>query len=70
MDAGSWKRAKEILAEALEIPLGEREAFVRERSGGDQALGDEVLELLAHYDPASNFLERAPRRSRPSVVPD
>jgi serine/threonine protein kinase/tetratricopeptide (TPR) repeat protein len=70
MDAGSWERAKEILAEALEIPLGEREVFVRERSGGDGALSDEVLALLAQYDPASDFLEGSPSLGEPDELAD
>src|SRR5580765_8664487 len=70
MDAGSWERAKEILAEALEIPLSEREVFVRERSGGDQTLSDEVLSLLAHYDPSSDFLEESPHLNDPDELAD
>jgi len=70
MDAGSWERAKEILAEALEIPLSEREVFVRERSGGDRTLSDEVLSLLAHYDPSSDFLEESPHLNDPDELAD
>src|SRR5271157_1966293 len=44
---------------ALERPENERNAFLREASGEDQSLLQEVESLLAHHSKGENFL-RAP----------
>jgi len=43
-----WERVKEILAAALELPPAERDAFVKSRCAGDEALERAVFELLVH----------------------
>ncbi len=51
-----WQRVKDILAEALERPMGERAAFLREACGGDTALRLEVESLLLADQDAGEFL--------------
>jgi hypothetical protein len=48
MDAASWQKAKDVIAEALKRAPPDREAFVRERCQ-DPALAAEVLTMLAAY---------------------
>src|SRR5579875_2485843 len=43
-----WTRVEEIYHAALEQPLGERDAFVREVCANDSGLRIEVESLLAH----------------------
>ena len=47
MDAERYDRVRELFAEALERPPGERARFVNEACGGDPALREEVESLLA-----------------------
>jgi serine/threonine-protein kinase len=50
----------EIVNDALDLPRGERAAFVRGACGGDDAAQDEIMSLLAAYDSAGDFLEAPP----------
>jgi tetratricopeptide (TPR) repeat protein len=56
MTEGPRASAARIFTEALELPAADREAFVAERCGGDRALRDEVLALLAADREAGDFL--------------
>lgn len=47
MDAERWRQVDTILKSALEVPTGERGAFVERACGGDEALRREVLSLVA-----------------------
>ncbi len=47
---------KDIFFDALELPAGEREAFITEACGGDAAMLDEVRRLLASHEQAGEFL--------------
>ena len=59
MTAERWRKVDAILRRALEYATGEREAFVRDASGEDEALRQELLSLLAAHDGmAKDFLER------------
>ena len=58
--ADLWRRAKEILADALAIPPSGRAAFVEARCAGDTALCDDVFSLLKHAENATDFIERSP----------
>jgi hypothetical protein len=49
MDAASWQKAKDVIAEALKRARSDREAFVRQQCA-DPALAGEVLTMLAAYD--------------------
>jgi tRNA A-37 threonylcarbamoyl transferase component Bud32 len=55
----TWERAKAILADALDLPSGERDAFVEERCS-DPALLAEIRTLLAEFEAAPDFLEAPP----------
>ncbi len=57
MNPDRWRIIKEIVAEALELPLAEREAFVAGRCAGDEDLRAEVSALLAHEAHAGSFLQ-------------
>jgi serine/threonine-protein kinase len=56
-DAARHRRCKELLLEALELPEGEREAFLRERCAGDDALLADALSLLVRCADLGGFLE-------------
>ena len=64
-----WDQVKEILASALELRPEERTQFVRQASGGDQALLAEVESLLAHHDQADSFLEDSPAARWQAIDP-
>ena len=49
MDANTWARAKDLIAEALALPESEREAFLRTQCH-DPVLLDDVKSLIADYD--------------------
>ncbi|HEY7292210.1 MAG TPA: serine/threonine-protein kinase [Vicinamibacterales bacterium] len=55
MDAASWARAKDILAEALKRSAPEREAFVRAQSATPE-LAAEILDILSAYADSTEFL--------------
>ena len=42
-----WQQIKTVLAEAMEKPTGERDAFIERASGTDTELQREVRSLLA-----------------------
>jgi hypothetical protein len=48
MNPNQWDRAKEIFGEAIELEASHRESFVRDSSGGDDKLYDEVMSLLSN----------------------
>lgn len=52
LESTTWKRTKEVLAEALELPPNQREAFVASACGGDPKLIAEVHSLLSAHDRA------------------
>jgi tetratricopeptide (TPR) repeat protein len=54
-DQERWRRVDGILEAALELPAGERAAFLERTCGGDAELRREVEALLAH-DGADGFL--------------
>ena len=58
MDAERYDRVRELFAEALERPPGERSQFVNESCRGDPALREEVESLLAADREARRFLEQ------------
>jgi serine/threonine-protein kinase len=48
-----WQQIKAVLAEAMEVPSGEREAFIDRASGDDIEMRREVRSLLAVAGPSS-----------------
>ncbi|MFG0284414.1 MAG: protein kinase [Phycisphaerales bacterium JB039] len=51
------RNAKQVFAEALELPADQREAFVRRSAGADDAVAQRALELLRAHTDAGAFLE-------------
>src|SRR5579862_1251181 len=57
MQTDRWKRTDNLLQAVLELPPGEREAFLRHACAGDLALEREVRSLLKSQQQAGSFLE-------------
>jgi serine/threonine protein kinase/tetratricopeptide (TPR) repeat protein len=56
MDNDRWNHVDQLLQSALDIPAGERDAYLRHACGGDPGLEDEVRSLVAAHDRADRFL--------------
>ena len=57
----NWERVRALFHSALDCPRDERNAFVADKSAGDEALRGEVESLLAAHDAAEGFMgEPAP----------
>jgi eukaryotic-like serine/threonine-protein kinase len=56
--AADWRRVGDLFHRALEVPAGEREAFVERESAHTPAVKTEVLSLLAAHDRAEGFIEQ------------
>jgi tetratricopeptide (TPR) repeat protein len=56
MDTDRWNHVDQLLQSALDMPAGERDAYLRSACGGDQRLEQEVRSLVAAHDRAENFL--------------
>src|SRR5262249_32129022 len=65
-----WTTVKRIHQCALDKAPSEREAFVRESSGGDQTVLREVQSLLAYQADAESFLERPALEIAPGPASD
>lgn len=52
-----WNRMKDIFAECVELPFGERNAFLAKSCGEDADLRREIDSLLAAHDEENNLLE-------------
>ena len=55
MKPASWRKAKDVIVEALRLPADEREAFVRRRCE-DAALCAEILNAIAGFKPDNDLL--------------
>lgn len=58
-DSVAWRRVRDILAQALELPAGDRQTYLDGACAGDQDLQAEVQSLLAASE-RSALLDRAP----------
>lgn len=58
MNRDRWKKVDEVLQSALDRAPEERDAYLRDACGGDQALEGEVRSLLRLEEPAHSFLSR------------
>lgn len=56
-DPAVWRRVKGLFLAALEVPPGERDAFVAAACGADHSLREEVASLLASDAEAGSFIE-------------
>jgi serine/threonine protein kinase/Tol biopolymer transport system component len=63
-----WGEVKAVLAEALELPAGERSALLDLRCGGNPALRREIEALLSASD-GPGFLDSEPQLSGPVMTP-
>jgi tRNA A-37 threonylcarbamoyl transferase component Bud32/tetratricopeptide (TPR) repeat protein len=52
-----WSRVKALFSAAVELPAGERAAFLERESAGDAGLLAEVQSLLDSHDAGGDFLE-------------
>jgi serine/threonine protein kinase/Tfp pilus assembly protein PilF len=57
MDTGRWQRVEALFNEAVELPEGEREGFLRRECAGDEALYNEVRALLKADDAPHSMLD-------------
>ncbi|MGA2046158.1 MAG: tetratricopeptide repeat protein [Terracidiphilus sp.] len=57
MDTERWQRIESVYHDALDQEPSRRAAYVKQACGGDEALQQEVLSLLAESDDAEGFLE-------------
>jgi eukaryotic-like serine/threonine-protein kinase len=57
MDPNRWKQVDNLLQSALERPLEDRDAFLREACAEDEALEREVRSLLSSQQKARSFME-------------
>lgn len=60
-DAAHWQRVKHLLAEALERPADQQQAFVDAASGSDAALRSELTVLVAAAAQTRSLLDEPPR---------
>jgi serine/threonine-protein kinase len=58
MQTEQWEKVKEVFTAALELPAAERETFLAESCGADEALRGEVDSLLAAHDEPENVLDQ------------
>ena len=65
-----WERVKEVLDAALELPAGERTAFLDKTCGADAELRKEVESLLAASEDSDSFLEKSPVADLPADAED
>ena len=57
MDPARWSQVKQIFQSALDLPRGDRSAYIRSECGGDLELLQALEALLASEEISENFLE-------------
>ena len=62
MDPNRWKQIDSLVDAALDVPEGERDAFIKQSAHGDADLERAVLELLAAQGQSSEFLQHSAMR--------
>ena len=67
LDAARWQRVRVLFEAALELPSGEREAFLARECEADAALHDEVEALLAAHE-ASGPIDRLGAELSPAIT--
>ncbi|HAF13757.1 MAG TPA: hypothetical protein DCK99_08660 [Blastocatellia bacterium] len=60
MKAERHQRVMQILGDAIECEVAQREALLQQACQGDESLHQEVERLLAHNKPAADFMEASP----------
>lgn len=69
MTPEQWQRVEELYHAALGVPADERVAYVQDRAGANQALAQDVLDLLNHREVTEDWLDRgvSPYAVQPEV---
>ncbi len=62
MDPNRWKQIDSLVDAALDVPEGERHAFIKQSAHGDADLERAVLELLAAQGQSNEFLQHSAMR--------
>lgn len=62
MDPKRWKQIDSLVDAALDVPEGERDAFIKQSAHGDADLERAVLELLAAQGQSNEFLQHSAMR--------
>lgn len=62
MDPTRWKQIDSLVDAALDVPEGERDAFIKQGAHGDADLERAVLELLAAQGQSNEFLQHSAMR--------
>lgn len=57
IESPNWARLKEIVADALDAPAGERAALLDEACAGDTSLLQEALSLVQAYDESTGVID-------------
>ena len=60
MKSETWRRIDDCLADALELPVEERRAFLRLRLGDDEAVLAEALKLVGQAEGAEKLFSQGP----------
>src|SRR5262245_49204941 len=59
MSEQRWVRIERIYHAAVELPAGDRDAFIRKEAGEDLELAAEIVALVAYDDQPAAFIERS-----------
>ena len=70
MTPETWRRVKDILNDALELPASARAAFLDSACGGDAEVRAEVASLLASHEEAGEFIEPPAPAAPQQPVPE
>jgi len=65
-----WRQVNALFHEALEIPAGERQAFLDRAAERDPELAAEVRSLLTHHNSSHGFLEQPVWAAAPELILD
>jgi hypothetical protein len=68
MKSETWRRIDDCLADALELPVGERRAFLRLRLGDDKAVLAEALKLVGQAEGAEKLFSKGPMAGLSGLV--
>ncbi|MEK7830654.1 MAG: serine/threonine-protein kinase, partial [Acidobacteriota bacterium] len=69
MNKELWQQIEKIFYSAMELPREERDDFVRQACAGDEALSNEVRDLLVANRNTESFLDSPAPLLQPSVTP-
>jgi len=63
-----WETVKDLFAQALEVPPGQRDAFIDRATDGDTTLRGEVFRMVAVFQPANRFFSQFCRHLGPAAA--